>query len=264
MELKQVDPKTIKVPEIRVTARFDQDTLEQFRSSIKQVGAITPIICYDVDGDLVLVDGLHRLGAAMENGDKSINVAVLPGDIVDVLTKNIFLDHLRGKTPPTKMVKVIEALWKEYDLDSEKIAEKTGLTREYVEKLQRISLLTPLCREALDQERIGVGHAEILASIGDPIRQEMVLGQLELYRWKVAEFREYVRQVNETVQEPAQEPQDQVEREPYRVKCFYCRGDFDVGQIANPNTCVECSGSLLAAIAQANAEIKAEQIAPAE
>ncbi len=171
MKLRRVNPDVIKVPEVRVTARFDPEMWELFQGSIKAMGAIAPIICCEVEGDLVLVDGLHRLVEVRNNGEQKIDVAVIEGDMVDVLTKNIFLDHLRGKTPVSEMVRVIEVLWKEYKLDSEQIAARTGLQREYVEKLQLISELTPLCRKELDEGRIGVGHAAALAKIKDPGRQ---------------------------------------------------------------------------------------------
>jgi len=65
MKLRKVDPKSIKVPEVRVTAQFDEDLYEQFKSSIKEVGQITPPICYEVDRELILCDGLHRLQEAI-------------------------------------------------------------------------------------------------------------------------------------------------------------------------------------------------------
>ena len=61
MKLRRVAPDEIVVPSIRVTAQFDEETWEQFKSSIKEVGAIAPIICCEVEQKLVLVDGLHRL-----------------------------------------------------------------------------------------------------------------------------------------------------------------------------------------------------------
>ncbi len=142
MKLRRVDPKTIKVPEVRVTAQFDEETLAMFRSSVREMGIQAPIICCQVEEELVLVDGLHRLTEAINNNLPRIDVAVTEGGMVDVLTKNLFLDHMRGKTPASEMVKVIGALWKEYNLDSEAIAAKTGMTRDYVEKLQLISELT--------------------------------------------------------------------------------------------------------------------------
>ena len=242
MQLRSVKIDEVKVPETRVTARFDPELWEQFQASMKETGAIAPIIVYEVEGELVLCDGLHRLVEAKNNGSQYIMAAVIQGDMADVMTKNIFLDHLRGKTPVSEMVKVIEVLWKELDLDSDKIAERTGLTRDYVEKLQKLSRLTPLIREALDAGRIGIGHAFALTKIQDPARQEMVYHQWALYRWSIPELEEYIRSVEELVEEPPPGPPEQGERPPIKLRCRFCGGEFDPAQVSNPTTCVVCSG----------------------
>lgn len=259
MKLRRVGPDKIKVPEVRVTARFDEETWAQFQQSIKEIGPVAPVICCEVDGELVLVDGLHRLVEAINSQKGNIDVAVIDGDMVDVLTKNLFLDHMRGKTPVSEMVKVVKALWKEYSLDSEQIATKTGMTRDYVEKLQLISELTPVCLEALDEGRIGVGHAFALTKIKDPVRQETVLHQLELYHWKVKELEEYIRGVLELVKAQEEQAAPAEERLPVKVKCIYCGGEFDPSEVAAPITCRYCSGVMFASIAQARAEMAKEQ-----
>lgn len=259
MKLRRVKPDNIKIPEIRVTARFDDETWAEFQASIKEIGAIAPIICCLVDEEFVLIDGLHRLMEAQRNGTATVDVAVIEGDMVDVLTKNLFLDHMRGKTPVSEMVDVIESLWKEYGLDSEKIAARTGMTRDYVEKLQLLSGLTPLCREALDQGKIGVGHAVALTKIKDPVRQETVLHQQELYRWTVKELDAYIKEVLALVETREEIRTEAEARPPVKVKCFYCGQGFDPAEVASPITCRYCSGTLLASIAQARAELEAEK-----
>jgi len=260
MKLQSVKIDDVKVPETRVTARFDPELWEQFQASMKETGQVAPIILYQVEGELVLCDGLHRLVEAKENGSEYIMAVVIPGDMADVLTKNIFLDHLRGKTPVSEMVKVIEVLWKELDLDSEKIVARTGLTRDYVEKMQKLSQLTPLIREALDEGRIGVGHASALTKIKDPARQEMVYHQWLLYHWPVPELHAYIREVEELVKEPAPGPREQEERAPIKIQCKFCGESYDPGQVANPTTCVVCSGIMFQAIAAARAETPEEKL----
>lgn len=258
MKLRKIKPDKIMIPEVRVTAQFDKEIWEQFRSSIKEVGQIAPIICCLVDSQFVLVDGLHRLVEAKKAGAEYVDVAVIDGDMVDVLTKNIFLDHLRGKTPVSEMVNVIEVLWKEYGLDSEKIAQKTGMTRDYVEKLQLISELTPACRKALDEERIKVGHAVALTRVKDPVRQETVLGQLLLYNWTVKDLEAYIKDVLELVVKREEEILTEAPPVPFLLECKFCHGKFDISQIANPNICTECAGVMLTSITQARREFEQE------
>ena len=264
MELKKLKINDIKIPEVRVTARFTEEAWEQFRSAYKYTGQIDPILVYLVDGTLWLCDGLHRLVEAKNQGETEILSVVVPGDLADVFTKNIMLDHLKGKHPASEMVGVIKFLWKELDLDSDGIVEKTGLSRDYVEKLQKISELTPQCLQALDEERIGVGHASALAKIKDPIRQETVLQQLLLYRWTVRELEEFVREVESLVEEPEQVPTEEDPKPAPVVTCFYCREGYKLGECANPNICVSCSGILLATIKEGERQFLEEQRKPTE
>lgn len=192
MKLRKIDPHNIKVPEVRVTAQFDEDLYQQFKDSIKAVGQISPPICYEVEGEMVLCDGLHRLQEAINNGESTIDVVVIPGDMIDVLTKNIFIDHLRGKTPVSQMVKVIKALNLEYNLDSDQIKEKTGLSRDYIEKLLRISEASPVVQDALDQGVIGIGHAFELSRLPYALQQEEVIAKHQVWRFTVKELHEQV------------------------------------------------------------------------
>ncbi len=259
MKLRKVNPNKIMVPEVRVTAQFDEELLAQFKSSIKETGQIAPIICCFIDDQYVLVDGLHRVQEALANKQETVDVAVIEGDMVDVLTKNIFLDHLRGKTPVTEMVRVIEVLWKEYQLDSEKIAAKTGMTRDYVEKLQLISMLTPMCRKALDEGRIKVGHAVALTKIKDPVVQETVLGQQLLYNWSVKELEAYINDQLVAAMTLKASPPSIEPTEPYKPTCFFCKQPCEMAQVANPNICQECAGLLLTVHAQTRAELAKEK-----
>jgi len=259
MKLRSVKIDDVKVPETRVTARFDPELWEQFQASMKEAGQVAPVIIYEVEGELVLCDGLHRLVEAKNNGSEYIMAAVIPGDMVDVLTKNIFLDHLRGKTPVSEMVNVIEVLWQELHLDSEKIAARTGLTRDYVEKLQKLSRLTPLIRGALDEGRVGVGHAFALTKITDPARQEMVYHQWALYRWPIAELEEYIRSVLAITEERVEPPAPAAERPPIKLVCKFCGESYDPAQVSNPTTCVVCSGIMYQAVAMARQTEAAEK-----
>lgn len=259
MKLRKVKPDSIKVPEVRVTARFDDETWQQFQASIKEIGAVAPVICCLVDEELVLVDGLHRLVEAQRNGAATVDVAVIEGDMRTVLTRNLMLDHLRGKTPISEMVTLIEVLWKEYGMNSEEIAKDGVMTRDYVEKLMLISELTPLCREALDEGRIGVGHAVALTKIKDPVRQEMVLAQQQLYRWPVKELEKYIKDVLELVAYKEEKEAVEVDKQPVKVKCIYCGGEYDPSEVAAPITCRYCSGIMFASLAQARAEAAPSQ-----
>jgi len=224
VKLRPVNPHDIKVPEMRVTAQFDEELYQQFKESIKAVGQITPPICYEIEEELVLCDGLHRVQEAINNGESEISVVVIPGDMVDVLTKNIFLDHLRGKTPVSQMVKVIGALYQEYNLDPDQISKKTGLTRNYIEKLIKISQASPSVQEALDQGIIGVGHAFEISRLPYAIQQDELISKQQVYRFPVKEVRELIDKTLEEMQQIAKEGPPAAVTGPRPIATYYCEG----------------------------------------
>jgi ParB/RepB/Spo0J family partition protein len=242
------------IPEVRVTARFDDEKLALLKQSLKSVGQITPIICCQVEDELVLVDGVHRLNEAIKNKVRSIEVVVDEGDMKKVLMRNIFLDHLRGKTPVSEMRKVILALYEEEKATIEEIVEGTGLSRDYIEKLLIISELTPMCLEALDEERIGVGHAFALTKVKDPARQEMILQQLLTYHWTIKQLEDYITEVERIVAERGEVVAQEGLQPTPTVKCRFCQQEYDPAQVASLIICQSCSAIMYEAIALAKIE----------
>jgi ParB/RepB/Spo0J family partition protein len=261
LKLQKVDPHKIMIPDVRVTARFDQESLQQFKESVKTTGIDEPIKCYKVDGQLILSDGLHRLQQALANNLETIDVYVREGSMEDVLCNNLMSGHLRGKHPVSEMVKVIAALWKEYQWDSEKIAAKTGLTRDYVERLQLISQLTPMCLEALDDQAIRIGHADALVQLKDPVKQESVLHNIISFRLTVQATRDLVADVLRIIEPPPGGQAPPPPSPPAKIRCGFCGEEYELGQIANPNTCQSCSYVLASSIAAARQELKREEAA---
>ena len=247
MKLRKIDPHTIKIPELRVTAQFDEELYQQFKDSIKAVGQIAPIICYEVEGELVLCDGRHRIDEAIAAGEPTVDVVVIPGDMIDVLTKNIFLDHLRGKTPVSEMVMVIKTLYQEYNLDSDQIKEKTGLTRNYIEKLIRISEASPVVLGALDQGVIGIGHAFELSRLPYPIQQEEVIAKHQVWRFTVQELHEQVDAVLkelEIIRTAPPAPTASEPRPPAQYACEGCHNVIEPRYLRPVMLCPNCFGEV--------------------
>ncbi|MBA7559928.1 hypothetical protein ES708_01546 [subsurface metagenome] len=240
-------PSQIKVPELRVRARFDQEIWAQFQNSIKEAGIVSPVIVCQIKEDLVLVDGEHRLQEAISRGIPMVDAVVFEGDMVDVLTKNLFLDHTRGKTPISEMVKVIGALYTEYGLDPDQIKEKTGLTRDYIEKLVKISLASPSVQQALDEGVIGVGHAFELCRLPYAIQQEEIIAKHQVWRFSVKELHEQIDGVLHAIKELAEAPTitPLTGTRPAPVyHCEGCKGEVEPRYLRPVMLCPNCFGEV--------------------
>lgn len=259
MDLRRVKINDIKVPEQRVTARMDDDTAEQFRQSVESVGIDEPPKCFEVAGVIYLSDGLHRLMEARRLGMSEMDILVRQGTMEDLMCNNLMSGHLRGTHPVSEMTKQIAYLWKVSGFDSIKIHQKTGLSQEYIEKLQRLSELTPLILESIDEKWLGVGRAFCLTKIKDPVLQESVFHQLKIGKWAVADVAKYVDDVLGLVANPPVPSLGADTGAPATVKCFYCGVDGLPGHITNPNTCPACQLTMLQSMALARQELAAEQ-----
>jgi ParB-like chromosome segregation protein Spo0J len=259
MRLRSVKPGDIKVPDIRVTSRFDSEALDEFKQSVKALGVLDPPLCMEVEGDLWVVDGLHRIIEAINNRVPHIQVYVMEGAAAkDVLLKNIAMLN-RGKSPASELAKAFEELQREHHMDTGDIATQAGISRDRVEKLIWIGRAGPAILEALDQELINVGHAFAIARIPDPEVQKTVLAQQLMYRWKVADLEEHIRNVLDIKRQLVESPPPPAPAAKPLFKCSYCGQEYEASMVQNPNTCAACAGILIQAHRSAQWELEEER-----
>ena len=224
MKLRQVQVDLIDIPPVRVTAQYDEEHLQLLKDSLAAMGTVNPIILTLDGGRFLVVDGLHRLQEARARGEKAISAVVYEGGPKEALLMNLVLNRVRGKMKASEMVAVIRSLWKEHGLDSDAIGEQTGLGRDYVEKLQRISQAAPSVQEALDREIIGVGHAYELARLPSPIQQDEVIAKYQVWRFTVKELKEQVDMVLREMEGLKAQTPSAAPKEPPAPPRFYCEG----------------------------------------
>ena len=242
MKLVQVDPRKVVVPDVRVTAEWDADQYAMFQASLATMGQRSPIVCVREGASHVLVDGLHRLMEAIRVDTRRVEVGEIEGTMQDVLLQNLVLNNLRGKIKASQMVKVIEALTQEYQMDSEQISKQTGFSRDYIEQLQWIMTGHPALREALDEERIGVGIAyEMARSLPAEVQEQWVPLAIQ-FRWKIRDVKEQIADWREAQAQAAAVPGPAIVRGPLMAHCYYCRSELPPAQLSAPVTCPSCAG----------------------
>jgi len=76
-KIKSISTDKIKIPEVRVSSIFDDETHSLFKESIRELGALQPILVAWDGEDYWLIDGLHRLEEYKLNNRKTIPAAVI-------------------------------------------------------------------------------------------------------------------------------------------------------------------------------------------
>lgn len=242
MRVLQVPIAEITVPAVRVTAVYDEELQKLLHDSLEAAGQIQPIILVKLDEGYELVDGLHRLQEAKERGDRTIASVVYGGDSRKALVLNLVSNRLRGKTRASEMVAVIAELVGKYQMDSDAIRKETGLPREYIEKLWRISEAAPGVKEALDAEVIGVGVAYEIARLPQHIQQEEMVAKATIWKYSVKDCHDFVDEVLRQMELLREEPLPTPRPAPPALSCEGCKATPEPRYLRPVLLCPNCFG----------------------
>jgi ParB family chromosome partitioning protein len=254
LEVQWIDPKILKVPDVRITSTWDPEMLEMFKKSIEAEGIQSPLTIVQEGEDLWIVDGLHRRDEALLKGIPQVPCVVFKGTMRQVMTKNLYMNRLRGGIKASEMIKVIGWLTTNQGMNSEAIQRETGLKRDYIEKLQLTARAVPEVIEALDKEEISVGHAFQISRIQDKDVQLRLLAQIFQYRLTVKDLTTVVEDTLEILKRRAQGTTPDPAAQPVltsKIRCHACEEEYQIKRVTGVNLCINCYGLLMDAIKQA-------------
>jgi len=251
MKVVMVDPKEIKEPDVRITSTWDPELLEMFKSSVEADGIQQPLILIREGENLWLVDGKHRKDEALLQGIPKVPCVIMDGTMRQVMTRNLYMNRLRGGIKASEMIKVMKWLRDHEGMNSEAIQKATGLKRDYVEKLLECTKAVPEVLEALDREEIGVGHAWEIARVENKDVQLRLLAQVFQYRLSVKDLHNVVDDTLEIIRK-----REELEKNPQppspvlipKIRCHGCEEEYPIKKVVGVNLCVNCYGLLVEAV----------------
>jgi len=230
MKLIFVDPRTLIVPDTRITADLDQEKLDQLRASISREGIKQPITCNKINGDLIIIDGLHRAQLAEECHLDLVPVVVVSGNIEQNLIDNFVTNHIRGKIQPSQMIKVLTTLEKQYGFNLEKFSEITGYSRSWLNKLMNIVHASPYVQDNLDKGKINISQAASIAKLPTHKTQDRTLDIVRT-TWRDAKRTEsFVKEVQKELLKPEPE-RVEIEHVVIKDSCQCCGTQFPIDEL---------------------------------
>ncbi len=240
--LRMVKPDDIKVPDLRATAQYDAELETELEESIASQGILQPMQLEEVDGELWLVDGLHRLIAAKRLGLAEVPCLVRPGDHAGVMVKNLITSRQKGKSNPGEEAKLVRYLREEGNMPLERIAELTGLSIGWTRKLHDVAYLPDPVLNLVSLGKLGISHALELVRLEDTALQLEVASQAVEWHYTVEQIRLRVNTLLEPVQEPVPgSVQFGAQGRPSRVPipCYVCHTDL-TGNVNYIYICGDC------------------------
>lgn len=176
---------------------FDEETLEELASSIRELGVIQPLSLRDAgDGTYQIIAGERRWRAAKMAGVMSVPAYVRTASDSEVtemaLIENIQREDLNAIEVALAFRKLIDT----YNLTQDRLSERLGKKRATVANHLRLLKLPAEIQLGLRDHKIEMGHARALLSVADPKLQLKLYTQIVKEGMSVRKVEELARTVS--------------------------------------------------------------------
>ena len=150
---------------------FDEESIEELASSIKEYGVIQPIIVTKQNDYYQIVAGERRWRASKKAGLTEIPAIVREYDKQKNSEIALIENIQRQDLNPIEKAMAIRELLDTYDLTQQKLADKLGISRSGLANTVRILNLSPKVIDLVKEGKLTEGHCKALLAVGDEEKQ---------------------------------------------------------------------------------------------
>ncbi|WFE63128.1 ParB/RepB/Spo0J family partition protein [Micromonospora sp. WMMD714] len=154
---------------------FDEEALEELKTSIQEVGFLQPIVVRQLDGEKYeLVMGERRWRAAQAVGRESIP-AIVRETKDDAMLRDALLENIhRANLNPLEEAAAYQQLLEEFGATHEELARRIGRSRPQISNTIRLLNLPPQVQRRVAAGVLSAGHARALLSLDEAEAQEQL------------------------------------------------------------------------------------------
>jgi ParB family chromosome partitioning protein len=154
---------------------FDEEALEELKTSIQEVGFLQPIVVRQLDSEKYeLVMGERRWRAAQAVGRESIP-AIVRDTKDDAMLRDALLENIhRANLNPLEEAAAYQQLLEEFGATHEELARRIGRSRPQISNTIRLMNLPAHVQRRVAAGVLSAGHARALLSLDDAEAQEQL------------------------------------------------------------------------------------------
>jgi ParB family chromosome partitioning protein len=185
---------------------FDNQSLSELATSIKQYGIIQPLIFTpESAGKFIIIAGERRFRAAKQAGLDSIPVIIRSSKKLEQLEIALIENVQRVDLNALEQAASIERLHEQFSLSYEDIAKRLGKAISTVNNIVRLLQLPDEAKQALIDGKISEGHARAILSLKNDLeRQAYLLKAIISLNWNVRQAERFVISIKEGIKETAE------------------------------------------------------------
>jgi ParB family chromosome partitioning protein len=208
--------ENIEVNPFQPRTKFNEETLQELASSIKQLGVIQPITVRKVAfNKYQLVSGERRYRASKLVGLEAIPAYVRIANDQESLEMALVENIQRQDLDPIEIALSYQRLIDEINLTQEQMSERVGKKRSTISNYLRLLKLDPIIQTGMRDGFITMGHGRAMINIEDPTDQLGIYERIIKNKLSVRATEALVKQLND----PSPESENTIEPElPRHIK----------------------------------------------
>ena len=184
------------------TVRFDEDSLEELASSIRELGIIQPLTLRKVGAEhYQIISGERRFRAAKLAGLDSVPAYVRTASDSEITEMALIENIQREDLNAIEIALTFKKLIDQYELTQEQLSARIGKKRATIANFLRLLKLPAEVQLGLRDRRVDMGHARALLAVENPKMQLKLYNEIIKRGLSVRQVEELAKQYNADGQE---------------------------------------------------------------
>jgi ParB family chromosome partitioning protein len=189
----EIELSSIEVNPFQPRTYFDEESLRELASSIKELGVIQPITVRKLEGNkFQLVSGERRFRASKLIGNTTVPAYIRLANDQEMLEMALVENIQRKNLDPIEVALSYQRLIDEIQLTQEELSTRVGKKRSTVTNYLRLLKLDPILQTGMRDGFISMGHGRAMINV------ENTEDQLAIYE-KILRDKLSVRQTEDLV-----------------------------------------------------------------
>lgn len=203
----ELELSAIEVNPFQPRTSFNEESLRELASSIRELGVIQPITVRKLDyNQYQLVSGERRFRASKLVGLETIPAYIRIANDQESLEMALVENIQRQDLDPIEISLSYQRLIDEINLTQEQLSERVGKNRSTIANYLRLLKLDPIIQTGMRDGFLSMGHGRALINIEDSQTQLEIYEKILANSLSVRETEKLVRNLQEGKPEPKATP----------------------------------------------------------
>jgi ParB family chromosome partitioning protein len=195
----ELDIEAIEVNPFQPRTKFNEETLRELASSIRELGVIQPITVRKTSfNKYQLVSGERRFRASKLIGLKTIPAYIRIANDQESLEMALVENIQRQDLDPIEIAISYQRLIEEIKLTQEQMSERVGKKRSTITNYLRLLKLDPIIQTGMRDGFISMGHGRAVINIENQVDQLEIYEKILTRKLSVRETEQLVRNFKDT------------------------------------------------------------------